>query len=47
MCLKARVTLFSEPVRDDYSATHVATFGDQLQLPDPFGFSMDTSALTR
>jgi Uma2 family endonuclease len=42
-----RVTLFSEPVRDDYSASRVAAFGDRLHLPAPFGFELSTSAFAR
>ena len=38
-----RVTLFSHPVRDDYSQTRSAAFGDKLDLPKPFAFTLDTA----
>jgi Uma2 family endonuclease len=38
-----RVTLFSHPVHDDYSRTSAAAFGDTLELPKPFDFTLDTA----
>jgi Uma2 family endonuclease len=38
-----RVTLFSHPVRGDYSRTLAADFGDKLDLPKPFDFTLDTA----
>lgn len=40
-----RVTLFSRPVRGDYSRTSAADFGDKLDLPKPFDFALDTAPL--
>ncbi|MGH3248724.1 MAG: Uma2 family endonuclease [Trebonia sp.] len=37
-----RVILFSAPVRDDYSRTSGVSFGEKLELPKPFGFTLDT-----
>lgn len=39
-----RVTLFSHPKKDDYARTDVASFGDKLDLPDPFTFALDTAS---
>jgi Uma2 family endonuclease len=41
-----QVTLFSNPVRNDYSTTSVAAFGDRLKLPAPFSFTLDTENFT-
>jgi Uma2 family endonuclease len=38
-----RVTPFSHPVHDDYSRTSAAAFGDTLELPKPFDFTLDTA----
>ena len=38
-----RVVLFSAPVRGDYSQTLTAAFGDTLDLPKPFDFTLDTA----
>ena len=38
-----RVTLFSHPVHDDYSRTSAAVFGDTLDLPKPFDFTLETA----
>lgn len=38
-----RATLFSHPVHDDYSQTRAAAFGDKLDLPKPFAFTLDTA----
>jgi Uma2 family endonuclease len=38
-----RVTLFSHPVHGDYSRTCAAAFGDTLELPKPFDFTLDTA----
>jgi Uma2 family endonuclease len=40
---RRRVTLFSHPVRGDYSRTLAADFGDKLDLPKPFDFALDTA----
>lgn len=42
---QAAVTLYTEPVRDDYACRLVATLGDKLSLPAPFSFALDTSSL--
>lgn len=39
-----RVTLFSHPRREDYARTDVAPFGEKLDLPDPFSFTLNTAA---
>src|ERR1700761_4003385 len=38
-----RVTLFSAPTHGDYSRTCAAIFGDKLELPKPFDFTLDTA----
>jgi Uma2 family endonuclease len=40
---KQRVTLMSEPIEDDYSQTHFVPFGQPLDLPEPFGFALETA----
>jgi Uma2 family endonuclease len=40
---RGRVTLFSHPKADDYARTVAAAFGDKLELPEPFSFTLDTS----
>ncbi|MFD5321243.1 Uma2 family endonuclease [Streptomyces sp. NPDC127098] len=37
------VSLFSEPLRDDYKEVASAPFGEVLPLPEPFGFELDTA----
>ncbi|MEU9133812.1 Uma2 family endonuclease [Kitasatospora sp. NPDC048540] len=39
---KAQVSLFSQPLRDEYTVVHLAPFGGPLVLPEPFGFELDT-----
>lgn len=39
------VTLFSEPDGTDYKVTRTASFGENLPLPQPFAFELDTSDL--
>jgi Uma2 family endonuclease len=36
------VTLFSGPVRDTYISTTTVPFGDSLELPAPFSFTLET-----
>jgi Uma2 family endonuclease len=36
------VSLFSGPVRDSYVNTATVPFGDSLQLPEPFSFTLET-----
>ncbi|WP_084713711.1 Uma2 family endonuclease [Streptacidiphilus rugosus] len=38
-----RVILYSQPDKDDYSVGESIPFGDPVLLPEPFGFSLDTS----
>ena len=38
------VTLFSEPDGADYRVSRRASFGENLPLPEPFGFELDTSS---
>lgn len=40
---QGQVTLFGEPVRDDYSTMTVAAFGDVVKLPAPFSFTLETA----
>jgi hypothetical protein len=39
-----RVTLFSHAAHGDYLQTYKVPFGDKLELPDPFGFALDTAS---
>ena len=39
-----RVTLFSHAAYGDYLQTYKVPFGDKLELPDPFGFALDTAS---
>lgn len=41
-----RVTLFSHPRNNDYARTDVAAFGEKIDLPDPFSFTLDTGPFT-
>lgn len=36
------VTLFSNPSRDTYTSTTTVPFGDPLELPAPFSFTLET-----
>lgn len=38
-----RVTLYSHPAQGDYSRACTVSFGDKLELPAPFGFTLDTA----
>lgn len=38
------VTLFSDPVKDDYRELITLPFGKPLTLPEPFAFDLETSA---
>jgi hypothetical protein len=38
------VTLFSGPSRDAYVNTATVPFGDPLDLPEPFSFTLETAA---
>lgn len=40
-----RVMLFSGPVRDEYVSTSSVPFGDSLELPAPFSFTLQTDGL--
>jgi Uma2 family endonuclease len=37
------VTIFSGPIDDDYARYVTIAFGGKLELPEPFGFELDTS----
>jgi hypothetical protein len=37
------VTLFMTPQRDDYAGRFTVSVGDELELPAPFSFALDTS----
>lgn len=39
------VTLFSGPVRDTYISTTTVPFGDSIELPAPFSFTLETDGL--
>jgi Uma2 family endonuclease len=39
---KGQVTLFSDPVRDDYTALSQVLFGGSIKLPNPFSFTLET-----
>ncbi|MBC6467221.1 Uma2 family endonuclease [Actinomadura alba] len=39
------VTLFCEPVGDDYTESHAGVFGKAIELPAPFSFTLDTEDL--
>jgi Uma2 family endonuclease len=41
-----RLTLFSDPQKDDYARTLAATFGESLELPKPFAFTLETAPFT-
>jgi Uma2 family endonuclease len=40
---RRHVTLFSEPSGGDYAHAVTVAFGGKLDLPEPFGFALDTS----
>lgn len=40
---RRRVTLFTDPVADDYQATTSVPCGKPLPLPEPFSFDLDTT----
>ncbi|MFF7993218.1 Uma2 family endonuclease [Kitasatospora xanthocidica] len=40
-----QAVLHSDPRRGDYAATVTVPIGDPLDLPEPFGFTLDTAAL--
>lgn len=40
-----RVILFSYPQHADYSQRRTVPFGDKLDLPEPFNFTLDTTPL--
>jgi Uma2 family endonuclease len=40
---RRQVTLFSEPSRNDYAHAVTVAFGGKIDLPEPFGFTLDTS----
>jgi Uma2 family endonuclease len=37
-----RVTLFSDPVRNEYTSTTAVPIGGTIKLPDPFSFTLET-----
>lgn len=39
---KSQVSLFSKPLRDEYTEVHLTPFGDSVALPAPFDFELDT-----
>ena len=39
---KGQVTLFSDPVRNDYATQTQAPFGGSIKLPPPFSFTLET-----
>lgn len=41
------MSLFTQPVDDDYLSQTTALYGDKLEIPEPFGFDLDTSELPR
>lgn len=40
---KGKVILFTEPEQGDYQAAARASFGKPIELPEPFGFTLDTA----
>ncbi len=40
-----RITLYSDPQRGDYRGISWVKVGEPLELPDPFGFTLDTGDL--
>lgn len=42
---KDQVVLHSDPRRGDYATTTAVPIGDPLDLPEPFGFTLDTAEL--
>lgn len=42
---EAKVTLFSDPEKGDYTASTQVVFGKPLELPAPFSFTLDTGPL--
>lgn len=41
----ATISLHSKPGEDGYTAVHTVPAGEKLQLPEPFGLTLDTSSL--
>jgi Uma2 family endonuclease len=39
---QGQATLFSDPVRDDYTTQTQVTFGGSIKLPPPFSFTLET-----
>jgi hypothetical protein len=39
---QGQATIFGDPVRDDYSTMTTAAFGDNVKLPAPFSFTLET-----
>lgn len=39
---ESRVSTFSKSEGDEYTEVHLAPFGKPLELPEPFGFELDT-----
>jgi Uma2 family endonuclease len=42
---EAKVTLFTDPEGEDYTAIKQVAFGKSLDLPEPFSFALDTAEL--
>lgn len=40
---QGQATIFGDPVRDDYSTMTMAAFGDNVKLPAPFSFTLETA----
>ncbi|MEY9874932.1 Uma2 family endonuclease [Streptacidiphilus sp. MAP12-33] len=43
---EGKVTLFTDPERGDHQTATRASFGKPLDLPAPFGFTLDTTPLS-
>jgi Uma2 family endonuclease len=39
---RREVTLFGDPVRDEYATTYAVQIGGRIKLPDPFSFTLET-----
>jgi hypothetical protein len=42
---QGQVTLFSDPVRSDYTTQTRVPFGGSIKLPPPFSFTLETEEL--
>lgn len=41
------ITMFAGPSRRDYLRSEALAFGDKLDLPEPFGITLDTTTVPR